>query len=808
MGLGAFLAMDVMMVAILLYTGSVEAWAVPDFRWAMCAMSAPAIAILDYPFILGALADIRRKRPSLDTLIATGSLAAFGVSAFNTARGRGQVFFDTATMLPALVTFGKLIEASAKGRAATLVRSLESLLPAAATRLTPAGPQRVPCDQLQVGDRIVVRDGERFAIDGTLESGTTVVQESAFTGEWQPRHVGPGDAVFAGTVNGADGVTAVATQVGKEMLLWRILQMVQEAHANPPRWERMGQQIAAAFIPAVCLTAAVAGALWWASGGPARGAMVALSVLVVACPCAMGIAGPLVTALAIAHAAANGAIVRGGDVLERLGQIQQVFWDKTGTITTGKPTVAAIEPFAPVDMKALEIDDQEEFATETQRPQRKEEQQCVSSVPSVSPWSTSSFSQVPIADSADNLLQFLATLEATTSHCLGQAIVQAAKAKGIALGQATNVRNHPGLGISGQVTCGQVTRQVIAGSQDFVLQSLHATGAATASRLANTDNPQSPAIHNPQFPCNPQSAIDNRQSTMIYVAYDGQLAGRVTLTDNPRPDAAQATDQLAKMGIASDLLSGDSYDASQATARQVGINSVHAPCRPQEKIDLIKSAMELGSTAFPGCEPVCRVAGALANQRAPSVQSQIRMDDGANQRPALEPSGIRNAIRRFRRLMQIGKKHLRKSAKSADCLPIGNRPFDRLTAPGPAEGQSAIGNRQSAIMMVGDGVNDAPALAQADIGVAIGGGTDLARQAGNVILLSNQLSQLPWLISLSKFSRHIIRQNLYWALAYNAIAIAAAATGHLHPLLAAVAMVVSSLTVLWNALRIRQFPKR
>jgi heavy metal translocating P-type ATPase len=685
MGLGAFLAMDIMMVAVLLYTGSVEAWAVTYFRWAMCAMSAPAIAILDYPFIVGSLAEIRRKHLSLDTLIALGSLTAFGVSAFNTVRGAGEVFFDTATMLPALVTFGKLIEASAKSRAAAMVRSLESLLPTTATKLMPAGPQCVPCDQLQVGDRIVVRDGERFSVDGTLADGSTIVQESAFTGEWQPRQVGPGDAVFAGTINGADSVTVQATCVGKEMLLWRILQMVHEAHAGEPRWERLGQRIAAAFIPAVCLAAAAAGAFWWVSDGPSRGAMVALAVMVVACPCAMGIAAPLVTALAVAQAARSGVVVRGGAVLERLGQVRRVFWDKTGTITMGNPTVVAVEPLVATGIGALEIDDQKESATE--------------------------------------LLRFLATLEATTSHCLGQAIVRAAKDKGLALGEATDVHNHPGLGISGQVTCRQVTRQVAAGSREFVREMLSIedsspnVGAAGPTSLTITDNPQS-ARSSPAVAGNPQSSS-------IYVAWDGHLAGRVILTDKPRDDAAQAVRQLAQMGITSELLSGDSRDASTATACEVGIANVHAPRRPQEKIDLIKSAM-----------------------------------------------GTRG-------VGPTGK--------------IGNR-------------QSAIGNPR-AIAMVGDGINDAPALAQADIGVAVGGGTDLARQAGNVILLSNQLSQLPWLISLSRFGRKIIRQNLYWALAYNAIAIAAAATGRLHPLLAAAAMVVSSLTVLWNALRVRQFPR-
>jgi len=559
LAVGAMLSMAVMMTALLLYTGSVEPHLEPAFRWIMLAQSLPAAALLGWPFVAGSAVEIRRGRLSLDALIAGGALSALGVSVAATVQGQGHVYFDTATMLLTVVTLGKLIEASAKTRAGQWLDSLERLLPPRATRLSRDGQAvDVARGELRPGDWLIVAPGERFPADGEVVEGRSVVAEAAFTGEWQPREIGPGSPVTGGTVNG-DGswrgrparvdrsirLTAVERQaspqphagetpapresgsgpvvmlvqaVGEELLLRRIVERVRLAQRQPGRIERQARRMAAWMTPCVLVLALSAGVGWLAAGDPARAGRAALAVLVVACPCAMGIAAPLAAALAIARAAEAGALVRGGDVLESLGLVGLVFFDKTGTLTLGRP---------------------------------------------------------------------------------------------------------PG----------------------------------------------------------------------------GDAAAR----DQPRPDARTVVTELERMGIAVSMLSGDSATAAADMAGQLNIRDVHAPRRPDEKADLIAAA---------------RTA------------------------------------------------------------------------------------RRDAVAMVGDGVNDAPALAQADVGVALADGCDLARHAGDVVLLNSRLATLPRVIRLARHARRVIRQNLAWALAYNTAALATAAAGVLHPLLAAVLMAASCVTVVANSLRL------
>jgi heavy metal translocating P-type ATPase len=660
LAVGAFLSMNVMMVSLLLYTGAAEP---PDrrfFEWVMLAVSAPAMALLGYPFALGAAAELRRGRLSLDSLIFVGSFAAFFVSAANTMRSAGHVYYDTATMLPALVTFGKLIEATAKTRAGELLKSLESLLPGRALRVQGDGQAEVPLAALKVGDLVRVRPGERLAVDGVVVEGATTIQEAAFTGESSPRRCDVGDQVYAGTVNGAGGVVVRAVQVSGQLLLERIAQAAGQAQRRPSPIERLARRAAAAFTPAVLALAAGAGVWHGVTEGASAAAMAALAVLVVACPCAMGIAAPLATALAIARAARAGALVRGGEVLEQLGKLKTVMLDKTGTLTTGRAGVVAVQT----------------------RPD----------------------------GSADELLALLAGLESAGEHHIGKAIVDEAARRGLAVGAASAVSAVPGCGITGTVTAGGATRRLAAGTWDFVTRELGGAGgvaptgqaaafAPTGTGDADNRNAWVAAHDAATHPTGAEAA------TAVFVAWDGQLRGRVLLADAPRPEAAQVVRELAGLGVQTVLLSGDAAEVAQDAARQVGIQRVLAPRRPDEKIDEIRAAGKAGLVG-----------------------------------------------------------------------------------------------------MVGDGINDAPALATADIGMALGAGTDLARQAGNVVLLGEQLSQIPWLIRLSRRARRIIVQNLAWALGYNAIALAAAAAGMLHPLLAAVAMVLSSLTVLSNSVRLQRFP--
>jgi heavy metal translocating P-type ATPase len=641
LSVGALLAMNVMMISLLLYTGSVEPQSEPAFRWILLALSAPAMAILGYPFAAGALGEIGRRRLSLDMLIAVGSFAAFGVSAFNTIRGAGSVYFDTATMLPTLVMFGKLIEGTAKSRTAQLVRSLETLLPRTALKIEPGGPHEVPIGDLRVGDHVRIRPGERIPADGRIFEGHAIIEQAAFTGELQPRACGPGDEVIAGTVNGSDGLVVRAERVGEDLLLRRIIAMVEEARASSAPSERVAERIAAVFVPAVLVLAAGAGLFWALTDGPAKGGFATLAVLVVACPCALGIAAPLATSFAIGRAARSGVLVRGGNVLERIGQVRTVFMDKTGTVTSLQPAVRRIERLDP------EIGENE-------------------------------------------LLAWLAGLESGSEHAVARAVLAAAKERGLDVGTVSDFRMIPGLGAQGRVTWRGETREVRAGAERFagpVGETARSGEKGTPNVLENADSPG---------------------LSLIYVAWGGKVRGRLALSDHIRPDAAEAIRRLREAGISTVLLSGDRVEAAEPVARELGIERVEAPRLPQEKIEAVRAA-----------------------------------------------SSARRAV-----------------------------------------------------AMVGDGINDAPALAAADIGIALGAGTDLARQAGNVVLLSDRLDRVPWLIALSRRTRRIIVQNLAWAFGYNAIALAAAAAGRLHPLLAAVAMVISSLTVLSNSARIQSFPEK
>jgi len=679
LGIGALFAMNVMMISILLYTGRIEAASIPPFRWALLALATPAMALLGYPLLIGTVAEIARRRLSLDTLIAAGSFTAYGVSAANAIRGAGYLYFDTATMLPLLVTFGRLLEAAAKSHAGDLIRGLETLLPRTALRAEPEGPHEVALGELRPGDRILVRPGERIAADGRVLEGTTVIQEAEFTGESLPRTCGPGGSVTAGTVNGPGALTIHAERTGEDILLRRLIELAAEARFAVAPSERLANRAAVIFVPAVLTLALAAGVAWTAADGLARGALVALSVMVVACPCALVIAAPLTTALAIGRAARSGIVVRGGDVMERIGAIRTLCFDKTGTLTSGRFAAVRIEvldqpaaepdrPFPPSPpagrsstlLALQEVEIPNPVGREGLSPNE------VRTKPSRRPESQQQAQE-------DELLAWLAGLESGSEHALGRAALAAARERGLDIGVASEVTVHPGSGIRGVVTRAGVRREVKAGTTEFVGDLV-------------SDPPDS-------------------GETVVHVAWDGEVRGRVFLSDTLRPEAAAAIRQLHDAGIETVLLSGDRRETAEAIGAELGLDRVEAPRRPEEKIAFIRAASAGGVT----------------------------------------------------------------------------------------------------VAMVGDGINDAPALASAPVGIALGAGTDLARQAGNVVLLSDRLTRIPWLVRLSRAARRTIAQNLLWAAAYNAVALAAAAAGVLHPLLAALAMVVSSLTVLASSLRLQRF---
>jgi len=633
LGVAGVLAMNVMMISLLLYSDAlagIGSQAIHAFRWALLGLSAPVLAILGVPFLLGATRELKQALPSIDSLIAVGALAGFGVSAAHVIQGRGPVYFDTATMLLVLVTLGKLLEASAKVEASKNVKALLQLAPPVARLLSAEGEKEVPASELRVGDRVRVKPGERVPADGLICAGASSVQEAALTGEFQPRACGPRDRVFGGSANGEGELTVEVTAAGDDALLAQIGRLVEQAQAQRAPVERLASRAATVFVPVVFVVAAGALGYWLWRGDAARGGMSALAVLVVACPCALGLATPLAICVALACAAREAVLVRSGEALETLAKVSRVFFDKTGTLTRGEPTLRAIA--------------------------------CCAG-----------------ASCAENeALAWLGSLESGSEHVMARAVVAAAKARGLALGRVEGFRAFPGRGAAGRVELDGRSREILAGGLDWL--AAEGMDGACVRELPAADPGE----------------------TLLFVAWEGRVRARAAIADAPRPEAAETISALRQAGIGVTMLSGDRRSAAEHLAQAIGAPEVKAECTPEAKLEEVRGQRRSGQV----------------------------------------------------------------------------------------------------IAVVGDGINDAPALAEANVGIAMGGGTDLAREVGDITLLGDGLLRIPWLVHLARRTYRVIRQNLAWAFGYNLVAMALAFFGLLHPLVAALAMLGSSFFVLHNSLRL------
>ncbi|MBI5574963.1 MAG: copper-translocating P-type ATPase [Deltaproteobacteria bacterium] len=604
-------------------------------------------------FYRGAWATAKHGTTDMNTLVALGTTAAYLYSLaatlipelFSVSGTGAHVYYDTSAAIIVLILLGRYFESRAKGRTSDAVKKLIGLQPRTARVVRGGAEIDVPLEEVRKGDRVVVRPGEKIAVDGTVTEGTASVDESMLTGEPIPAEKGPGAPVTGGTIDLNGRLVFTATRVGKDTVLARIVRMVREAQGSKPPIGRLADVIASRFVPAVLAVAAVTFIAWWAFGPEPRlsyAMLSSISVLIIACPCAMGLATPTSIMVATGKGAELGILIRSGAALETAHKAKAVVLDKTGTVTRGKPGLVAVRCSPDGSFRG---------------PEGERE-----------------------------LLRLAASAEAGSEHPLGDAIVRGAKERGIVPAPPEAFVSTPGLGI--RAVAGG--RTVHAGSRKW----LEEAGIDAAPLL-----PEAQRL----------SEVGN---TAVFIAVDGKAAGIAAVSDEIKETAPEAVGAMRGMGIEVVMLTGDNPRAAKAVAAQAGIDRVRAEVSPARKAEEVR--------------------------------------------------GIQ------------------------------------------AEGKI--------VAMVGDGINDAPALAQADVGIAIGTGTDIAIEAGDVVLMSGDLRGVPAAIRLSRATIRNIRQNLFWAFAYNVVLIPVAA-GVLYPsfgillspVLAAAAMGLSSVTVVSNALRLRRF---
>ena len=592
------------------------------WRWAALAASALVVFGSGWSFHRAAIRNLRHRAATMDTLVSLGTTAAWVWSTVVLVAGIDDthVYFETGTVIVALVLLGKWLEARATRRSGEALRALARL--GADTALLVDGTE-IPAADLVVGQRFIVRPGERIATDGTVVSGASAVDMSMVTGEPVPAEVAPGDAVIGATIN-ADGTLEVeATRVGADTALAQIVRLVDEAQGGRAAVQRLADRVASVFVPAVVVLAALTLSVWFAVGSaPSAAFTAAVAVLIISCPCALGLATPLAVMVGTGRGAQLGVIIKGAEVLEDTRRVDAVVLDKTGTVTEGRLEVVDAVAAPGADVAAMGL--------------------------------------------------LAGALESRSEHPVGAAIAR----RWPSARTITDFANRPGVGVAGRVDGAEV-RVGRRGLFDQVPEAVEAAAAAAEAR----------------------------GHTAVLVGRGIAAEAVIALSDTVKPTSRQAVQELRAMGLEVSLLTGDNRRTARSVGDAIGVDDVTAEVLPGDKADVVV------------------------------------------------------------RLQEAGKR----------------------------------------VAVVGDGINDAPALAQADLGIAFGTGADVAVEASDLTIVGGDLRAVPDAIALSRRTLATIKANLFWAFAYNVAAIPLAATGVLSPMAAAAAMGLSSLFVVTNSLRLRRF---
>ena len=637
------LALTVPVVALAM----VPAWQFTYWQWLSLALAAPVVLWGAWPFHRAAWANLRHGTATMDTLISMGTLAALGWSvyalfwgtagtpgmthAFELTIGRTDgsvnIYLEAAAGVTTFILCGRYFEDRSKRRAGAALRAMLELGAKDVTVRRDGAEQRIPIDQLNVGDEFVVRPGEKIATDGVVVEGHSAVDASLLTGESVPVEVEPNSEVVGATVN-ADGRLVVrASRVGSETALAQISRLVEDAQNGKAQAQRLADRISGVFVPIVIALSVATLGFWIGTGGPVSAAFTAaVAVLIIACPCALGLATPTALMVGTGRGAQLGILIKGPEVLESTHQVDTIVLDKTGTVTTGTMTL--------VDVIAADGEHTEE------------------------------------------ILRLAGALEGPSEHPIAKAIAAGAREKVGELPAAVDFTNIRGLGVRGVVDGDDVT-----------------VGRARLFRQV------------PEQLAEVMSRAESEGKTAVVIGRDGTALGVLVVADAVKPTSADAVKELRALGLTPILLTGDNDATARTVAAQVGIDEVIAGVLPTEKVDVIK------------------------------------------------------------RLQVDGK----------------------------------------VVAMVGDGVNDAAALAQADLGLAMGSGADVAIEASDLTLVRNDLRTVPDAIRLSRRTLATIKGNLFWAFAYNVAALPLAAAGLLNPMIAGAAMAFSSVFVVSNSLRLRRF---